>query len=199
MLLSAMLRIHFMPQRFGYGDPAMEEAWREIPLLRRFAGRDAFEDTLPDESGILRFRHLLEKHDLEVALFAELNGLLAQKGLTMKRGTMVDAALIAAPSSTKNPDKQRDPEMTQTKKGDQRRFGMKAPLGVDVESGRVHTVECATAKVADIAQREACLHSEEAFALGDRGYHKTTQAVEPLEKEGDLFIVTPSKKPAGGS
>jgi len=196
--LATMLRIHFLQQWFGYSDPAMEEALHDIPLLRRFAGLDAFEDTLPDESTILRFRHLLEKHDLAVALFAEVDALLAQKGLTMKRGTIVDATLIAAPSSTKNQDKQRDPEMTQTKKGNQWHFGMKAHIGVDAESGLIHSVECTTAKVADIAMMEACLHGEEAFALGDRGYHKTTRTVEHLEKEGDLFIVTPSKKPAGG-
>ncbi len=116
MPLGTMLRIHFMQQWFGYSDPAMEEALHDVPLLRSFAGLDAFEDVMPDESTILRFRHLLEKHDLAVAIFAEVNGVLSEKGLSMKRGTVVDATLIAAPSSTKNEDKQRDPEMTPTKK-----------------------------------------------------------------------------------
>jgi IS5 family transposase len=117
MPVATMLRIHFMQQWFGYSDPAMEEALHDIPLLRRFAGLDAFEDVMPDESTILRFRHLLEQHQLAVAIFAEVNAVLTEKGLSMKRGSVVDATLIAAPSSTKNQDKQRDPEMSQTKKG----------------------------------------------------------------------------------
>ena len=116
----------------------------------------------------------------------------------MKRGTVVDATLIAAPSSTKNEDKKRDPEMTQTKKGNQWHFGMKAHIGVDAESGLVHTVECTTAKVADITMMEACLHGEEEIALGDRGYHKTNRTIEHFAKEGDLCVLTPTKKPAGG-
>ena len=166
-------------------DPAMEEALHDVPLLRRFAGLDAFEDVMPDESTILRFRHLLEKHDLAVAIFAEVGAVLSEKGLSMKRGTVVDATLIAAPSSTKNEGKKRDPEMTQTKKGNQWHFGMKAHIGVDADSGLVHTVECTTAKVADIAMMEACLHGEEEIALGDRGYHKTNRTIEHFAKEGD--------------
>ena len=149
MPLATMLRIHFMQQWFGYSDPAMEEALHDVPLLRRFAGLDAFEDVMPDESTILRFRHLLEQHELAVAIFAKVNAVLSEKGLSMKRGSLVDATLIAAPSSTKNQDKQRDPEMSQTKKGNQWYFGMKAHIGVDAESGLIHTVECTTAKVAD--------------------------------------------------
>jgi len=157
MPLGTMLRIHFMQQWFGYSDPAMEEALHDVPLLRQFAGLDAFEDVMPDESTILRFRHLLEKHDLAVAIFAEVSVILSEKGLSMKRGTVVDATLIAAPSSTKNEDKKRDPEMTQTKKGNQWHFGMKAHIGVDAESGLIHTVACTTAKVADITMMEpAC-------------------------------------------
>jgi IS5 family transposase len=197
MPLGTMLRIHFLQQWFGYSDPAMEEALHDIPLLRQFAGLDAFEDVMPDESTILRFRHLLEKHDLAVAIFAEVNAVLCEKGLSMKRGTVVDATLIAAPSSTKNQDKQRDPEMTQTKKGNQWHFGMKAHIGVDAQSGLVHTVECTTAKVADITMMEACLHGGEEIVLGDRGYHKTNRTIEHFEQEGDLSVITPSKKPKG--
>ena len=120
---------------------------------------------MPDESTILRFRHLLEKHDLAVSIFAEVNTELPEKGLSMKRGTVVDATLIAAPSSTKNQDKQRDPEMTQTEKGNQWHFGMKAHIGVDANSGLIHTVECTTAKVADITIKEKCLHGEETLVL----------------------------------
>lgn len=198
MALGTMLRIHFLQQWFGYSDPAMEEALHEIPLLRQFAGLDAFEDVMPDESTILRFRHLLEKHELAVTMFAEVNAVLSEKGLSMKRGTVVDATLIAAPSSTKNEDKKRDPEMTQTRKGNQWYFGMKAHIGVDAESGLVHTVECTTAKVADITMLETCLHGEEEIVLGDRGYHKLNRTLDHFEKEGDLSVLTPSKKPAGG-
>lgn len=198
MPLGTMLRIHFMQQWFGYSDPAMEEALHDIPLLRQFAGLAAFEDVMPDESAILRFRHLLEQHNLAAAMFAEVNALLAEKGLTMKRGSVVDATLMAAPSSTKNRDKQRDPEMSQTKKGNQWYLGMKAHIGVDAESGLVHSVECTTAKVADNTMMTACLHGEETLALGDRGYYQTNRTIEALEAEDGVCIVTPTKKPPGG-
>ncbi len=122
MPLATMLRIHFLEQWFGYSDLAMEEALHDIPLLRQFACLDAFEDVMPNESTILRFRHLLEQNKLPIAIFAEVN-----------------AMLIAAPSSTKNQDKKRDPEMSQTKKGKQWYFGMKAHIGVDADSGLIHT------------------------------------------------------------
>lgn len=198
MPLATMLRIHFLQQWFGYSDPAMEEALHEIPLLRQFAGLDAFEDVMPDESTILRFRHLLERHDLAVAIFAEVNAVLSEKGLSMKRGSVVDATLISAPSSTKNQDGKRDPDMTQSKKGNQWHFGMKAHIGVDAESGLVHTVKCTTGKVADITMMDACLHGQEKIALGDRGYHKKNRTLECFEKEDERSILTPSKKPAGG-
>lgn len=114
-----MLRIHFMQQWFDYTDAAMEEALHEVPLLRRFAGLDAGVDTMPDETTILNFRHLLERHALSSALFTEVNTMLSEKGLLLREGTTVDATLIAAPPSTKNRDGKRDPEMTQTKKGNQ--------------------------------------------------------------------------------
>lgn len=196
--LGTMLRIHFLQQWFGYSDPAMEEALHDIPLLRQFAGLDAFEDVMPDESTILRFRHLLEEHDLAAAIFAEVGAELSEKGLTMKCGTVVDATLIAAPSSTKNRDRRRDPEMTQTRKGNQWHFGMKAHIGVDAQSGLVHTVECTTAKVADITMMESCLHGEETLVLGDRGYHRKNRTIEDFEKEGSLSVLTPAKRPSGG-
>ena len=198
MLLSTMLRIHFLQQWFGYSDPAMEEALHDIPLLRQFAGLDAFEDAMPDESTILRFRHLLEQHELAAALFAEVNTVLSEKGLSMKRGSVVDATLIAAPSSTKNQDKQRDPEMSQTRKGNQWYFGMKAHIGVDAESGLIHTVECTTAKVADNVMLKDCLHGEESMVFADRGYHQNNRTIEHLASEDGLAILVPTKKPMGG-
>jgi transposase, IS5 family len=168
--LPAMLRIHFMQQWFGYADAAMEEALHEVPLLRRFAGLDAGIDTMPDESTILNFRHLLERHALSSVLFAEVNAMLSEKGLLLREGTTVDATLIAAPPSTKNRDGKRDPEMTQTKKGNQWYFGMKAHIGVDDESGLVHTLVCTTAKDSDMSQFTQLLHGEEARVSADRGY-----------------------------
>jgi IS5 family transposase len=168
--LSTMLRIHFMQQWFGYSDAAMEEALHEVPLLRHFAGLDAGTDTMPDETTILNFRHLLERHSLSSALFAEVNGLLLERGLLLREGTTVDATLIAAPPSTKNREGKRDPEMTQTKKGNQWYFGMKAHIGVDDESGLVHTVIGTTAKVSDMSQFTRLLHGEEERVSADRGY-----------------------------
>ena len=168
--LSAMLRIHFMQQWFGYADAAMEEALHEVPLLRRFAGLDAGVDTMPDETTILNFRHLLEQHDLSSVLFAEVNAMLSEKGLLLREGTTVDATLIAAPPSTKNREGKRDPEMTQTKKGNQWYFGMKAHIGVDDESGLVHTIVGTTAKDSDMSQFTHLLHGEEERVSADRGY-----------------------------
>ena len=138
--IETMLRIHFMQQWFGLSDPAMEEALLDVPLYQRFAGLDAGESRLPDESTILRFRHLLEEHHLAFEIFNTVNQLLQAKGLMLKSGTAIDATLIAAPSSTKNSSGERDPEMHQTKKGNQWHFGMKAHIGVDIESGLVHTM-----------------------------------------------------------
>ena len=187
-----------MQHWFGYSDPAMEEALYDIPLLRQFARLDAFEEVMPDETTILRFRHLLEHHELAGSIFAEVQALLSEKGILMKKGTIVDATLIAAPSSTKNKEKQRDPEMTSSKKGNQWYFGMKAHIGVDAQSGLVHTVVCTTGKEADITQMNSCLHGEEKLVLGDRGYHQKNRTIEHLEKEDDRFVLVPSKRPAGG-
>lgn len=197
--VSMMLRIHFMQQWFALSDPGMEEALHDMPVMRAFAGIDAGEDAIPDETTILNFRHLLEAKGLAAMIFGEVTTLLTEQGLLLRQGTLVDATLIAAPSSTKNAEGKRDPEMTQTKKGNQWHFGMKAHIGVDAESGLVHTVACTTAKVADITMLETCLHGEEAIALGDRGYHKLNRTLDHFAKEGDLSILTPSKKPAGGA
>ena len=168
--LPTMLRIHFMQQWFGYADAAMEEALHEVPLLRRFAGLDAGTDTMPDETTILNFRHLLERHALSSVLFTEINGLLSERGLLLREGTTVDATLIAAPPSTKNREGKRDPEMTQTKKGNQWYFGMKAHIGVDDQSGLVHTLVGTTAKDSDMSQFTQLLHGEEERVSADRGY-----------------------------
>jgi len=132
--VETMLRIHFMQQWFTLSDPAMEEALHDVPLFREFARLDNWNTRLPDESTILRFRHLLEKHKMAPQILGVVNELLRHKGLLLKAGTVVDATLISAPSSTKNASGERDPEMHQSKKGNQWYFGMKAHIGVDAES-----------------------------------------------------------------
>ena len=145
-----MLRIHCMQQWFGLADPAMEEALHDVPLYCAFAGLDAGLTRLPDETTILRFRDLLETHHLAGPMLAAINELLHSKGLMLRAGTVVDATLIAASSSTKNADGERDPEMHRTKKGNQWHFGMKAPIGADAESGLLHTVIGTAANVNDV-------------------------------------------------
>jgi IS5 family transposase len=168
--LESLLRIHFMQQWFTLSDPAMEEALHDVPLFREFAGLDNWATRLPDESTILRFRHLLEKYKMAPQILGVVNELLSRKGLLLKAGTVVDATLISAPSSTKNASGERDPEMHQSKKGNQWYFGMKAHIGVDAESGLVHTV-CSTAgNVNDVVQANSLLHGEETDAFGDAGY-----------------------------
>ncbi|UJW83486.1 IS5 family transposase [Hydrogenophaga sp. SL48] len=173
-----MLRIHFLQQWFNLSDPAMEEALYDTPMFREFAGLDAGEDNLPDESTILRFRHLLEAHNLSVQILATVNATLAAKGLLLKSGTVVDATLIAAPSSTKNSNGERDPEMHQTKKGNQWHFGMKAHIGVDADSGLVHTMVGTAANVNDVTQAHALVHGEETNVLADAGYQGVDKRAE---------------------
>ena len=168
--IEAMLRIHFMQQWFNLSDPAMEEALHDMPLFRDFAGLGGWADRLPDETTILRFRHLLEQKKLAPQILATVNQLLERKGLLLRAGTVVDATLIAAPSSTKNKSGERDPEMHQSKKGQQWYFGMKAHIGVDAESGLVHTVRGTAGNEADVVEANSLLHGQEKLALGDAGY-----------------------------
>ena len=167
--VETMLRIHFMQQWFTLSDPAMEEALHDVPLFREFAHL-SWDQRFPDETTILRFRHLLEKHKLADEILATVNAVLQRRGLMLKAGTVVDATLIAAPSSTKNKTGERDPEMHQTKKGNQWHFGMKAHIGVDAESGVVHTVRGTSANVNDVVEANSLLHGQETDALGDAGY-----------------------------
>ena len=176
--VETMLRIHFLQQWFNLSDPAMEEALYDMALFREFVGLDAGEDSLPDESTILRFRHLLESHSLSLQILATVNATLAAKGLLLKSGTVVDATLIAAPSSTKNSSGERDPEMHQTKKGNQWHFGMKAHIGVDADSGLVHTVVGTSANVNDVTQAHALVHGEETDVFSDAGYQGVSKREE---------------------
>ena len=168
--LERMLRIHFLQQWYGLADEAMEDALYDSQALRGFAGIDLTVTAVPEATTILNFRHWLERHELSQALFAEVSAMLEERGLLMRQGTIVDATIIAAPSSTKNKQKARDPEMHQTKKGNQWHFGMKAHIGVDVASGVVHTVVGTAANEADINQMAAVLHGAEEDVFADAGY-----------------------------
>ena len=167
--LATMLRVHLMQNWFGLSDPAMEEALYEITPMRVFAGL-SLSKPIPDETTILNFRHLLEANELAPEILSRVNAYLGRKGLLLKRGSIVDATIIAAPSSTKNAEGERDPEMHQTKKGNQWHFGMKAHIGADVDSGLVHTVTTTAANEADVEQVEDLLHGREEVVHADAGY-----------------------------
>ena len=181
--LMAMLRVHLMQNWFGYSDPAMEEALYETNILRQFSGLSL--ERIPDETTILNFRRLLEKHELAAGILAVINGYLGDRGLSLRQGTIVDATLIHAPSSTKNQDGKRDPEMHQAKKGNQWHFGMKAHIGVDDESGLVHSMVGTAANVADVTQVDKLLHGDENVVCADAGY---TGVEKRPEHEGRQVI-----------
>ena len=167
--LQTMLRVHLMQNWFGLSDPAMEEALYEIGSMRLFA-RLSLTQAIPDETTILNFRRLIETNELAPAIFDKVNAHLTRRGLMLKRGSIVDATIIAAPSSTKNATGERDPEMHQTKKGNQWHFGMKAHVGVDVDSGLVHTVVTTAANEADVEVVNELLTGKEKIVHADAGY-----------------------------
>jgi IS5 family transposase len=166
--LATMLRVHLMQNWFGLSDPAMEEALYEVTSMRRFAGLGM--ERIPDETTILNFRHRLEANDLAPEILARVNAHLSRKGLMLKRGSIVDATIIAAPSSTKNADGERDPQMHQTKKGNQWHFGMKAHIGADVDSGLVHTVVTTPANEADVEIVDELIRRKDGVVYADAGY-----------------------------
>ncbi len=181
--LMTMPRIHFMQQWLTLPDPAMEGAFFDRPIYREFAQLEEFA-RMPDESTILRFgktaspRHRLEEHKLAGQMFITVNDLLAAKGLLLKAGTAVDATLITAPTSTKNKDRARDPDMHTSKKGNQWYFYMKAHIGADVDSGLVHKVRGTSGHVSDIAEENTILHGDESVAFGDAGYQGIEKRAE---------------------
>ena len=194
--IEMMLRIHCLQLWWNLSDPAMEEELHERPLYRRFAGLDGAA-RMPDESTILRFRHLLEKHELAPKILAIINAGLAQQGLMLKTGTVVDATIIAAPSSTKNKSGDRDPEMHQAKKGNQWHFGMKAHIGVDAESGLVHTVIGTAANVNDVTQATQLLNGQETDVFADAGYQGVDKREEAQGLKVDWHIaMRPGKRAA---
>lgn len=174
MGLSSMLRIYFMQQWYALSDPAMEDALYEIESMRRFAGLELIDDAIPDETTILKFRRLLEKHELTARMMNVINAVLESRGMLLKGGTMVDATIIHASPSTKNQEKARDPEMHQTKKGNQWFFGMKVHVGADIKSGLVHTVSVTAANAPDISQLPTLLREDDKVVLGDKAYVNNT-------------------------
>jgi transposase, IS5 family len=171
--LERMLRVYFMQQWFNLSDPQAEDSLYDSESMRRFARIELGDDRVPDETTILRFRHLLEHHRLTEAMFLEVQELLEEKRLIVRSGTIVDATILAAPSSTKNAKKSRDPEMRQTKKGNEWHFGMKAHVGTDVK-GIVHSLVTTDAATSDVSQMPELIHGRERALYGDRAYWNET-------------------------
>ncbi|HQE11089.1 MAG TPA: IS5 family transposase [Bacillota bacterium] len=195
--LSRMLRMYIAQQCFGLSDEGIEDALYDSQSIRRFVGIDLSRESAPDATTLLKFRRLLESHELTESIFNAINAHLAKKGLLLREGTIVDATLIAAPPSTKNREGKRDEEMHQTKKGRQWYFGMKAHIGVDAQSGLVHTLIGTAAHVSDVTQAQALLHGDETEAFGDAGYQGVEKRDENLECPVTWHIaLRPSKRKA---
>jgi IS5 family transposase len=178
MGVSKMLRMYLLQQWYGLADEALEDCIYDSQALRDFVGIDLSRESVPDATTLLKFRRLLEAGELTKKMFEEINAHLHQQGLLMRAGTIVDATIIAAPSSTKNASGERDPEMHQAKKGEQWHFGMKAHIGADAESGLVHSVVSTAANVNDVTQAGALLHGQESDAFGDAGYRGVSKRPE---------------------
>lgn len=177
MPIERMLRIYFLQLWFNLSDPAVEEALYDSVAMRSFAGIDLGAEAAPDETTVCKFRHLLEKHKLGKRLLVAVNEYLRRNGIKIANGTIVDATIISAPSSTKNKDGQRDPEMHQTAKGQQWYFGMKAHLGVDSKTKLIHTVLASAANVADVEALPYLLHGRETRVWGDQAYTGRTATI----------------------
>ena len=180
--LERMLRMYIAQQCFGLSDEGIEDAIYDSQAIRGFVGIDLTHESAPDATTLLKFRRLLEKHNLTRRIFDEINGHLASKGLMMREGTIVDATLIAAPPSTKNRDEKRDPEMHQSKKGKNWFFGMKAHIGVDAKSGLAHTLVTTAGNVSDVTQTHKLLHGDETMVFGDAGYQGADKRPENAAK-----------------
>lgn len=191
-----MLRLHLLQQLFGLSDFAMEEALFETPLYPDFAGLDA-NARLPDQVGILRFRHLLEKHNLAKQFFETVNAMLKARGLMLHSGTVIDATIIAAPSSTKNSNGKRYPEMHPTKKGNQWHHGTKSHIGSDAESGLLHSMVGTAANVNDVTQAHALVHGNETDVYADAGYQGVGKREETQDMEVNWHVaMRPGKRRA---
>jgi len=192
--LSVMLRIYCLQQWYNLSDPGAEEALYDIQSMRAFCGLELGHDTIPDETTILNFRHLLERHDLTKAVFEAVAEHLEARGEMLRGGTIVDATLIAASPSTKNKAERRDPEMTSSKKGNQWYFGMKAHVGVDAKSGLVHTAGVTTGKVHDAKVMDRLIREDDAAVYGDKGY-TNDEKKRAAEAAGVLWAVKEKAKP----
>jgi transposase, IS5 family len=178
-----MLRMYFLQQWFGLADEAVEDAIYDSQAMREFVGIDLGRESVPDATTLLKFRRLLEEHALTAQLFEGINAHLAERGLLLREGTMVDATIIAAPPSTKNKDQARDPEMHQTKKGNEWHFGMKAHIGVDAESGLVHSLHATAANESDVAHAHEVLHGDEKMVFADAGYTGVAKREEVVQAQ----------------
>lgn len=185
--LERMLRLHFLQLWFNLADEACEEALYEVPVFREFAQIDLGEQRVPDATSLLRFRRLLETHDLSRAMLARVNALLEARGLRVSGGTMVDATIIHAPASTKNATQSRDPEMHQTKKGNQWYFGMKLHIGADTKTGLIHSAETTAANVHDSQVLSELLHGEETRVYGDSAYSGQKEAIKEIAPHAKDF------------
>lgn len=205
MPLSVMLRIYFLQQWYGLSDPGAEEALYDMHSMRDFAGLALARDAIPDETTILNFRHLLEKHKLTEALFDAVRTYLQERALLLRGGTIMDATLIAASPSTKNEAGKRDPDMSQSKKGNQWYFGMKAHIGVDAKSGLIHTVKTTTGKVHDAKLTDDLTRPDDTIVFGDKGYvsdkrkratraRGATWAVKDKRKPGRILSASQKKR-----
>ena len=192
--IERMLRIYFLQQWYGLADEALEDAIYDSQAMRIFVGIDLSVESVPDATTLLKFRHLLEEHELTKSILAEVVALLSERKLLMKGGTIVDATIIEAASSTKNRQKERDPQMHQAKKGNQWHFGMKAHIGVDLDSGLVHTVTGTAANVADIAETHHLLHGEEKVVFADAGYIGIEKREEIVRKYPDVKFHVAAKR-----
>lgn len=180
-----MLRMYLLQQWFGLADEALEDALYDSQSLREFVGIDLARESVPDATTLLKFRRLLEDNELTAQLFDEIKALLGERGLLLREGTLVDATIIAAPPSTKNKDNARDPDMHQTKKGNEWHFGMKAHIGTDAESGLVHSLHTTPANESDIAHTDKLLHGQETKAHADSGYTGVEKREEIIKAQAD--------------
>ena len=196
MGLERMLRLYFLQQGFGLADEALEDAVYDSQAFRSFLGIDLGREAVPDATTLLKFRRLLATQGLTKTIFDAINALLRERGLLMNQGTLVDATIIAAPSSTKNQDKARDPEMGHTRKGKQYYFGAKAHIGVDEESGLVHSTTTTAANVADITETVNLLHGEEAAVFADAGYTGAEKREELKDRQVKWHIAAKRGKVA---
>lgn len=188
---ATMLRIYFMQQWYGLSDLGMEDSLYDVVSMRRFAGVGL--DAIPDETTICKFRHFLERHGLTEVLFERMGQYLSDRGLILREGTIVDATILAAPTSTKNQDRARDPQMGSTKKGTTWHFGLKAHVGSDVQ-GRVHTVVVTSASVHDSQMLDECLHGDEQVLYGDKAYADAQRQQDAQEQGVEWRVLRKAKR-----